>query len=346
MGTLDRVNRQVVLRHRPQGMLTHDDVEVIEGPMPECGDGEILVREVYVQMDAAVRSWLDEGEGYLPAVKIGETVRAGGFGRVIESRHPGVEVGQWAAPGLPGWQDWVAVDPDDIFVNLYPADHDALFQICVNSSSATSAYFGLKELGRLAEGDTVVVSAAAGSTGSIVVQVARILGASVIGIAGSDEKCRWVEELGAEACINRRTEDINARLKELRPKGFDIYFDNVGGETLDIALRRMGHGARIVICGAISMYNRTDRPPGPSNYLNLINRQASMVGLQGMAFAPRYPEAWGQVREWYDAGRLTFKADIGHGLETCVDQLNSLFTGSNTGKALVQLCDDPGPGPY
>ena len=339
-------NRQVVLRQRPHGMLAPDDVELIEGSRPECGAGQVLVQQVFIQMDAAVRSWLDEGEGYLPAVELGAPVRAGGMGRVIESRHPDVEVGQWCAPGLPGWQEWVVADPDDLIVNVYPPDIDPLFQICVLSSSATSAWFGLVELAKLREGETVLVSAAAGSTGSIVVQTARNLGAAVIGIAGSDDKCRWVESLGAEACINRRDEDINARLKELRPQGFQVYFDNVGGEILDIALRRMGQGARIVVSGAISMYLEDGRPPGPSNYLNLINRQASMHGLQGLAYADRYDEAWDVMRRWGAEGRMTYEADIADGLEHCVDQLNALFTGANTGKALVQVCPDPGPGPY
>ena len=327
-------------------MLQDDDVAIVEGPMPECGEGQILVRMVFAQMDAAVRSWLDEGTGYLPAVEIGAPVRAGGLGRVIESRHPNVEIGQWCAPGLPGWQDWVVVDPDDVFVNLFPPDLDAVFQLSVASSPSTTAYCGLVDVGEMTEGDVVLVSAAAGSTGSIAVQIARLLGATPIGIAGSDEKCRWVESLGAVACINRRTEDVNARLKELAPEGVDVYFDCVGGEILDIALRRLALGARVVIVGAISLYLEGGRPPGPSNYLNLINKQASMRGFQTMAFADRYEAVWEQVRQWRAEGRLDFRADIGDGIETCVDQLNSMFTGANTGKPLSRLAPDPGPGPY
>jgi len=343
---LVRANRQVVLRRRPDGMLTEDDVELVDAPMPEPADGQVLIRLVYIQMDAAVRSWLDEGEGYLPAVKIGEAVRGGGMGRIIESRHPDFEPGQWCGGGLPGWNSWVVADGDDPYVNAFPADHDAVFQLAVVSSPAATAYFGLTDLGEIAEGDSVLVSAAAGSTGSVAVQVARNLGATVVGIAGSDEKCRWVESIGAEVCLNRRTEDLNARLKEIRPKGFDIYFDNVGGPILDIALRRLALGARVVIIGAISMYNEKGRPPGPSNYLNLINKQAKMVGFQGMAYVHRYPEAWDLMHQWRAEGKMEFKADLRYGLENCVGQLNSLFTGANMGKAMVQLCDDPGPGPY
>lgn len=343
---LERVNRQVVLRHRPDGMLTHDDVELVEGAMPELGDRQILLRMVYLQMDAAVRSWLDEGEGYLPAVEIGAPVRGGGMGRVVASTHPDIPVGSWCGGGLPGWQDWVVADGDSPIVNHFPPDHDPILQMAVIGSAAATAYFGLTELGELAEGDSVLISAAGGSTGSVAVQTARNLGASVVGIAGSDEKCRWVEELGAEVCLNRRTDDLAARLKEIRPKGFDVYFDNVGGEILDIALRRLALGARVVIIGAIAMYNMKGRPPGPANYLNLINKQAKMLGFQGLAYVDRYPECWDLMYRWADEGKMTYKADMRLGLESCVDSLNSLFTGANIGKAMVQICDDPGPGPY
>ncbi len=343
---LERINGQVVLRRRPDGMLTADDVEVIEGAMPKLGDREVLIRLVYLQMDAAVRSWLDEGAGYLPAVEIGEAVRGGGMGRVIESNHPDIPIGSWCGGGLPGWQSWVVAHGDDPIVNAFPPDHDALFQIAVVSSPAATAYFGLTDLGEISEGDSVLVSAAAGSTGSVTVQTALNLGASVVGIAGSDEKCRWVESLGAEVCLNRRTDDMAARLKELRPKGFDIYFDNVGGPILDIALRRLALGARVVIVGAISMYNEKGRPPGPSNYLNLINKQAKMSGFQGLAYVDRYPEAWDRMWEWKAEGKMRYRTDMAFGFGSCVDQLNSLFTGANIGKAMVQLCEDPGPGPY
>jgi NADPH-dependent curcumin reductase CurA len=343
---LQRINRQVVLRQRPDGMLTHDDVELVEGEMPELGDRQILMRMIYVQMDAAARSWLDEGEGYLPAVKIGEAVRGGGMGRVIESSHPDIAVGSWCGGGLPGWNSWIVADGDSPIVNAFPPQHDAVFQMAVIGSAAATAYFGLTDLGEIREGDSVLISAAAGSTGSVAVQVARNLGATVVGIAGSDEKCRWVESIGAEVCLNRRTDDLASRLKEIRPKGFDIYFDNVGGPILDLALRRLAIGARVVIIGAISMYNEKGRPPGPSNYLNLINKQAKMAGFQGLAYVDRYPEAWDQVRAWAAEGKMEYKVDHAFGLEKCVDQLNSLFTGANTGKAVVQLCADPGPGPY
>ncbi len=342
----ERVNRQVVLTRRPDGLLTDADVEIVEAPVADLAEGEILLEMVWLQMDAAVRSWLDEGAGYLPAVRIGETVRSGGMGRVVESRHPDISVGQWSSGGLPGWQRYAIADGDSPLVMTFPADLDALFQLAVISSPAATAYFGLTDLGEVREGDAVLISAAAGSVGSVAVQTAVNLGADVVGIAGSDEKCRWVEELGADTCLNRRTDDLAVRLKELRPGGFDIYFDTVGGPILDLALRRLAIGARVVIVGAISMYNESGRPPGPSNYLNLINKQAKMLGFQGLAYVDRYPEAWDRMGQWKNEGRLVYRTDVSHGLETCVGQLNSLFTGTNIGKALVQVGDDPGPGPY
>ena len=240
----------------------------------------------------------------------------------------------------------MVADGDSPLVNAFPGDHDVVFQMAVISSPAATAYFGLTDLGEIKEGDSVLISAAAGSTGSVAVQVARNLGATVVGIAGSDEKCRWVESLGAEVCLNRRIDDLPARLKEIRPKGFDIYFDNVGGPILDVALRRLAIGARVVIVGAISMYNEKVRPPGPSNYLNLINKQAKMAGFQGLAYLERYTEAWNLMWEWAAEGRMQYRSDVKYGLGSCVDQLSSLFTGANTGKAMVQICADPGPGPY
>jgi NADPH-dependent curcumin reductase CurA len=342
----ERMNRQVVLKQRPDGMLTNDDVDIIETGVRPLEDREVLIQMVWLQMDAAVRSWLDEGVGYLPAVEIGEAVRSGGMGRVVESRHPDIAVGDWCGGGLPGWQEYAIADGDSPIVHAFPPTWDALFQLAVISSPAATAYFGLKDLGRIKEGDSVLISAAGGSVGSIAVQTAVNLGATVVGIAGSDEKCRWVEELGAEACINRRTDDMAARLKELRPKGFDIYYDNVGGPILDLALRRLAIGARVVIVGAISMYNEKGRPPGPSNYLNLINKQASMIGFQGLSYVDRYDEAWDQMWEWQREGKMVYRTDVSDGLETSVDQLNALFTGGNIGKALVQVSEDPGPGPY
>jgi NADPH-dependent curcumin reductase CurA len=337
-------NERVLLRRRPSGMLTHDDVELVrEDFTPELGPNEVLVRNVWLAMDATVRSWLDEGEGYLPAVQLGEEVRCSSMGRVVASNSDRFAVGQWHA-GLAGWQDYAVVDGSiDLINNPHPAELEALRHISLYASAGPTAYFGLTETGRLTEGETVLVSAAAGSVGSVVVQVAKNLGAQVIGIAGSDEKCAWVESLGAEACLNRHTDDLGRRLKELRPKGVDVYFDNVGGPILDIALRRIARKGRIVVCGAISMYNAGGRPPGPSNYLNLVNTEASMTGFMGLNYVHRYPECFEILDGWIDDGSLTYNADVLVGLDNCVDGLNALFTGANRGKSVVQVADDPGP---
>ena len=253
----------------------------------------------------------------------------------------------WCPGGLPGWQEYAIVDGDSEMVNHFPADLDALFQISVISSAAATAYFGLTECGELTEGDSVLDLRGGRidrlDRGADRRQPRRVRGREsperTRNAAGSSHSAPTPASI-----VTPTTSPPVSRT--LRPKGFDVYFDNVGGPTLDLALRRLAIGGRVVIVGAISMYNEGGRPPGPSNYLNLINKQAKMVGFQGLAWMPRYPEAWDQMWQWKAEGKLDYRADIEWGLESCVDQLNSLFTGKNVGKALVQLCDDPGPGPY
>lgn len=332
-------NRQLVLRHRPQGLLAPDDVELVEVPMPELGDGQALARVLYLQMDAAVRGWLQESDGYLPAVQLGEVVRGAGVGRIIATRST-----DWAVDDivscLTGWQEHAVIEPA-IFPTRWPPDTDPLDLLGVHGGVGATAYFSMVEIGQPQPGETVVVSAAAGATGSIAGQVAANLGASVIGIAGSDEKCAWlIDDLGFDACINRRTEDVNARLKELCPKGIDVYYDNVGGELLDIALRRLAMDGRIVLCGAISSYNDERRPPGPANYLNLISRRGRMQGFLTMDYIPRMAEASAVLGRWQAEGKLRFRVDVRDGLDAAPEALNALFTGANTGRSAVRLVDE------
>ncbi len=333
------VNRQLLLRRRPAGLLSIDDVEYSESSVPEIEVGQALVRTAYLGFDAAVRGWLEASDGYLPAVEIGEVVRGSGVGRVIESRCPARPVGAMVTT-LTGWQDY-AVIADDFFSTVFEADADPLALLALHGSPGPTAYFGLLEIGRPKEGETVLVSAAAGSTGSLVGQIAKIHGCRVIGIAGSDEKCRWlVDDLGFDGAINRRSEDLYERLKELCPDRIDIYFDNVGGEVLDLALRRLGDRGRVVLCGAIASYNDEHRPPGPANYQNLITRRGRMEGFLSVDYIGRYPEAMGPLLEWINEGRIKWRADVLDGLHRAVDGLNALFTGNNTGKSCVRLYDE------
>ncbi len=335
---LPSTNRQIVLRRRPQGLVDPaNDLETIEAPMPEPGDGEALMRTHYLGLDATVRSWLDEGEGYLPAVEIGEVVRCSGIGEVVASRSDRLPVGT-IAYGLPGWQEYGVVPDDPGFTTALPSDTDLIGMIALYGATGATAYFGLLEVGRPEEGETVVVSAAAGATGSIAGQIAKLKGCRVIGIAGSDEKCRMVvDELGFDGCINRRTESVKSRLRDLCPDRIDVYFDNVGGPILDVVLGQLAMGGRVVLCGAIATYNDEHRPPGPANYLNLISRRGRMEGFIALDYVDRMAESALQLAAWVEEGRMTYKAHVFDGLDTAPEALNAMFTGDNTGKVIVAV---------
>jgi NADPH-dependent curcumin reductase CurA len=333
------VNRQLRLARRPVGLVSEDDFERGDEPLPELVNGEALMRTIYLGMDATVRTWLNRGEGYLPAVEIGEVVRGSGIGRVVATRCDAYEIGD-VAYGLPGWQDY-AIVRDDLFTTKMEGVTDLRSMMSVFGATGAAAYFGLLDVGRIAEGETVVVSAAGGATGSIAGQIAKIKGCRVVGIAGSDEKCAWVvDELGFDGCINHRTADVPRELAELCPDRVDVYFDNVGGAILDAVLGRLAQHGRVVLCGAISVYNDQGRPPGPSNYLNLIGRRGRMEGFITLDYWDRFPECFDQLRQWADTGQLRWREQLYQGLDAAPEALNALFTGANTGKVIVQVGPD------
>jgi NADPH-dependent curcumin reductase CurA len=255
-------NRRVVLRRRPEGLLSKDDVDVEHGvALPELADGEALLEVEWIGIDATVRTWLSKAEGYLPAVEIGETVRASGIGRVVATRCETFPLGEFVY-GLPGWQRYGVVRDDPLATHL-GADVDPPAMLSVYGATGLTAYVGIVDVAAAAEGETVVVSAAAGATGSLAAQIAKITGCRVVGICGSDDKAHWLTgELGLDGAINHRTEDVHTRLKELCPDRVDVYFDNVGGPILDAVLDRLAMHARVVLCGAIAIYNEHGRPPG------------------------------------------------------------------------------------
>jgi hypothetical protein len=341
---LPSANRQVVLKHRPEGLVRDDDVELVERHLPELADGEALMRNVYLGMDATVRTWLNRGEGYLPAVEIDEVVRSSSVGEIVATKCGAYEIGD-VVISLGNWQEY-AVVRDDLYTTLLERDTDMLPMLSVFGSTGAAAYFGLLDVGQPTEGETVVVSAAAGATGSLVGQIAKIMGCRVVGIAGTDEKCTWVtDHLGFDGCINHRTDDLASRLRELCPDRVDVYFDNVGGPILDAVLGRLNMHGRVVLCGAISVYNDQGRPPGPSNYLNLISRRGRMEGFITLDHWDRFPECMAQLHEWAQTGRLKWREEVVQGLDQCARALNMLFTGENTGKVVVQVGTDPGRQP-
>jgi NADPH-dependent curcumin reductase CurA len=331
------VNAQCRLAARPVGLPQASDWSYIEEPAPEPGDGEFRVQVEYLSLDPAMRAWMNPGRSYVPPVEIGEVMRAAGIGRVIDSRHPDYEVGEHLY-GVFGVQRYAVSDGSGVTrvdTTLAPPP----VHLGVLGLSGLTAYFGLLDVGRPEPGQTVVVSGAAGSVGSIVGQIARIKGCRAIGIAGGPDKCRWlVEELGFDAAIDYKAGDLRSELKASAPDGVDVFFDNVGGEVLDQVLRRLARGARVVISGAVSQYNATEAPRGPANYMQLLVTRSSMTGFVIFDYAARYGEGVTQLAQWLQSGELRSREDIVQGdVDQFPDVLLRLFRGENTGKLVLAL---------
>ena len=333
------VNTQCRLAARPVGLPKPTDWEIVSEPAPEPGDGEFRVQVEHLSLDPAMRSWMNAGRSYVPPVEIGEVMRAAGIGRVLESRHPSFAVGDHVY-GVFGVQRYAVSDGRGVTpvdVSLAPAP----VHLGVLGISGLTAYFGLLDIGRPEPGQTVVVSGAAGSVGSVAGQIARIKGCRVVGIAGGGDKCRWlVDELGFDAAIDYKAEDVPAKLREHAPDGVDVFFDNVGGEILEAALARLARGARVVVCGAVSQYNATERPRGPANYMQLLVMRASMTGFVIFDYAKRYPEGVEQLATWLGSGELRSREDVVHGdVGDFPEVLLRLFHGENVGKLVLALGD-------
>jgi NADPH-dependent curcumin reductase CurA len=333
----DITNRQILLRRRPNALVEPGDTELVTTPAPELADGEALVRTTYVGLDAAVRTWLNDQQGYLPPVQLGEVIRAAGIGEVVASRCNAYQVGD-VITTLTGFQEYVIIR-DDVFSTPIPGESDQLAIMSVYGPTGATAYIGMTDVGKPQAGDTVVVSAAAGATGSIAGQIAKIAGARVVGIAGGPEKCRAVvEDFGFDACIDYKNDDLQAALKKHCPDRVNVYFDNVGGPILDAVLGRLAMNARVVLCGVISSYLSGDHP-GPANYVNLLAKTATMQGFNALDQWGRFGEASAWLRQWEHEGRISHRETIFEGIESCVDALNGLFTGANIGKMLVKLSE-------
>ncbi|BBZ32092.1 NADP-dependent oxidoreductase [Mycolicibacterium confluentis] len=332
-------NRQVRLCRRPNGLVQPEDTELVTTAAPEPEEGEALVRTTYVGIDAAARTWLNDQPGYLPPVQLGEVIRAAGIGEVVASKCPAYAVGD-VVTTLTGFQEYVIVR-DDVFCTPVTGmdDVDQTAVMAIYGPTGATAYFGMADIGRPQAGDTVVVSAAAGATGSVAGQIAKIAGARVVGIAGGAEKCRAViDDFGFDACIDYRTEDVPAALKQHCPRGVNVYFDNVGGPILDAVLGRLAPKARVVLCGVISSY-LTGEHPGPANYVNLLAKTATMQGFNALDEWGRFDEAFAALRAWEGQDLLRHRVTVYDGIESCVDALNGLFEGANIGKMLVKIAE-------
>jgi len=333
---MDAVNHQFRLAARPVGLPVPSDWSYTEEPVKEPGEGEVLVKVQYISLDPAMRGWMNEGRSYIPPVGIGEVMRSFSAGEVIASNDPDIAVGDHVG-GLLGVQEYAVANGKGVFkvdTSLAPLP----VYLGTLGMPGVTAYFGLLDIGRPEPGNTVVVSGAAGAVGGLVGQIAKLKGCRVVGIAGGLQKCEHLlEDLGFDATIDYKSEDVNAALGRTCPDGIDIYFDNVGGEILDAALAHLAGKARVVICGAISQYNNTTAMRGPSNYLSLLVNNASMTGFTMGDYIARYGEAVKEMAGWVAEGKLISREDIAEGLENFPATLLRLFNGENTGKLVLKI---------
>jgi len=329
-------NHKFLLAARPVGMPKASDWNYTEESVEEPQQGELLVRVSYISLDPAMRMWINEQRSYMPPVAIGELMRALGVGIVIASRNPRFAVGDQVS-GLFGVQEYALIRGDGVRKIDAPSAPLSKY-LSVLGMTGMTAYFGLLDTGQLKSGETVVVSAAAGAVGAIVGQIAKIKNCRVVGIAGGGEKCRYiVDKLGFDAAIDYKFEDVKQSLRTHCPQGIDVYFDNVGGTILEAALANLAHGARIVICGAISQYCNTGPTVGPRNYMSLLTNRAMMKGMLVMDYVDRYPQAVAEMTAWMAAGKLKSREDIVEGLATFPETLTKLFKGENFGKLMLKV---------
>jgi len=312
-------------------------------PEPDLAAGEILVRNLYLSFDPAMRGWMTDEPSYLPPTPLGEPMRATAVAQVLRSANPDYPEGSFVQ-GMFGWQEYAVSGPADLMPpRPLPEGTPLTMPLSLFGGTSLTAYFGLLDVGRPKSGETVVVSGAAGATGSVVAQIAHILGCRVIGIAGGEEKCNWLTtSCGADAAIDYKHEDVDRRLGELCPDGIDVFFDNVGGDILEAAIEHIAEFGRIVLCGQIATYNDAEPRPGPRNLMNLVIRRVRMQGFIMLDYMDRIDEAIDALSGWFMEGRLTYREDIQQGFDNIPDTFLRLFRGANRGKQLLKLADPEG----
>jgi NADPH-dependent curcumin reductase CurA len=330
-------NRQLRLQTRPKGLLEPGDLQLVESPVPELQDGQALAKVKYLSMDPTMRVWMAV-DSYLPAVAIGEVMRSAGLAEVIESRNALFKKGDKIV-GLTGLQEYVLIEPQSKYpfqkVPSIPFVSDTLFLGALGMTGLT-AYFGMTEIAKPQKGETLVVSAAAGATGSVAGQIGKIFGCRVVGIAGTDEKCKWLtEELGFDAAINYKHSSWKDELAAATPNGVDIDFENVGGQVMDAVLNRMNLHGRVALCGLISGY--ANESAGPANLGLIIVKRLKVEGFLILDYGARFTEAAMELGKWKMMGKLKDRQTIVEGLEKATEAINMLFTGGNTGKLLVKV---------
>ncbi len=332
------MNTQIKLASRPEAAPTHDTWSIETSPIPTPKEGEMLVKLLYLSLDPAMRGWIKDVPSYLPPVQIGEVMRALSIGKVVASNNGKFPVGTYlSGPGgaqqytTINGRGWHPVDPSLVSLPVYTS---------TLGMPGMTAYFGLLDVGQPKEGETILVSGAAGAVGSVVGQIGKIKGCRVVGIAGGPEKCKYVvEELGFDACIDYKNEHVYKGIKKHCPDGVDVYFDNVGGQILDYALGNINFNGRVAICGAISQYNSVDMV-GPKNYLALLVQRATMQGFVVIDYIPRYGEAAQEMAKWLMQGKLKSKEHIEEGIENFHETFMRLFSGEKRGKLVLKVGED------
>jgi len=334
-------NRQWVLRQRPQGLIQDGDLELIEIPVPDLKDAEVLVRTIYLSLDPTNRTWMNDSQGYLPPVGLGEVMRGLTLGVVEASKSERFKEGDIVTPLSGGWADYAVVHEQ----GLRPVHRAPGMPLTANLSvlgmTGLTAYFGVTDVLKAKAGETLVISAAAGAVGSIAGQVAKQRGAHVIGIAGGPDKCRWLtEELGFDAAVDYKNEDVGEALDRLAPDGIDLNFENVGGDIMIAVWNRLNIHARMAVCGLISSYNATRMPPSP-NFSRIITHRLNVQGFLVLDYAHRAREMVEEMGPWLAEGKVKWKVHVDDGLEGAVTSLNRLFTGDHDGKLLVRVSEEP-----
>ena len=333
---MTQTNRQWLINGRPNGRaLIDDDFRFVETPVAEPAAGEVLIRNLYLSFDPALKGWMENVANYVAPTEIGEVMRGSGLGEVVASRDPAFAVGDKVS-GMLRWQDFATLPAKEL---LKVEDDDLLTaNLGVLGTTGMTAFFGLNKIGKPFPGDTLVVTGAAGATGSVVGQIGKLAGCRVVGVAGGEAKCAWlVDELGFDAAIDYKAENARDQMRAALPKGIDVLWDNVGGSMFNSLLARLALHAREVVCGGISRYELGQMPAGPENYFNLIFQRAHMEGFIVLDYAAEFPWAHKRLAAWIREGKLRYKEDIQHGLENAPMTLRRLFQGENFGKQILKL---------
>ena len=334
------INRQVRLKSRPVGIPQAEHFEIVTAPIPEPGEDEVLVRNIYLSVDPAMRGWVSDVTSYMEPVPVGAVMRAFAVGRVEASRHPDFRTGEFVT-GMFSWQDYASVKAKDISRKVTRTDPPISTSLGILGLNGLTAYFGLLEVGQPKAGETVVVSSAAGAVGSCVGQIAKIEGCRTVGIAGGPEKVRiCLDEFRYDAAIDYKADDFQSALAAACPEGVDVYYDNTAGRITDEVLKYLKMGARVVICGTASVASWDPIPPGPRVERHLLVKRARMQGFIVLDYADRYVEALQQLTQWVREGLIRYREDILEGIEQAPGSIAGLYRGENFGKRLIRIAPE------